>query len=359
MDFGIFCLMNQRRKAHAPRQIFRQTVAEVQAAEAAGFAVAWFAEHHFSNYSLCPSPLMMAAHCAPQTRRIKLGTGVVVLPLYTPARLLAEIGFVDNLSDGRLVLGVGSGYQPYEFARFGGDLSESKGRTLELIDMIEQGLTRESFAYDGTYFRQPETRIPLQPLQKPLPPIWIAGAAPDLIARAGVHDYPLIVTTRYFGVDFMKDSKDWCAKNYAAAGHDPARMKFSILSGALVTESRGDAEAFAENMRYQARLAISLRNREENMVDGMLREQPLDDEPSLDQIIDNVLIGDVNRCVELCLEIAERVNPHHISLYFGLGDFDHEKTLRSIRRFGEEVIPAVNSHLRGRDKAAGDAASAA
>lgn len=352
MDFGLFCLMNQRLKTQTPQQIFRQAVDQVKVAEQAGFAIAWFAEHHFSNYSLCPSPLMMAAHCASQTSRIKLGTGVLVLPLYNPARLLAEIGFVDNISDGRLVLGLGSGYQPYEFERFGGDLSESKGRTLELIDMIEQGLTQETFTYDGTYLKQPETRIAVKPIQKPLPEIWIAGAAPDLIARAAAKDYPLIVTTRFKGVDFMQDSREWCAKNYREAGHDPATMKYSILSGALVTDSRQDAENFANNMLFQSRLALSLRNREENMVDGMLREQPLDDEPPIDDIIDNILIGDSQTCIDRCIDIVDRVNPHHMSLYFGLGDFEHAKTLQSIERFGSEVIPAVKKYCETRKSAA-------
>lgn len=69
------------------------------------------AEHHFSNYCVCPSPLVMAAACARITRRIRLATGVLVLPLYHPARLIAEIGMVDAVSGGRLSVGVGSGYR--------------------------------------------------------------------------------------------------------------------------------------------------------------------------------------------------------------------------------------------------------
>ena len=72
MHFGIFCLMNQRSSEKTPRQILAEVVEQVQAAEAAGFEIAWFAEHHFSNYSLAPSPLMMVAHVAPTTRTLKL-----------------------------------------------------------------------------------------------------------------------------------------------------------------------------------------------------------------------------------------------------------------------------------------------
>ena len=117
MEFGLFNLMGYRERGKTTRDIMRETVEQVRLADRGGFAMAWFAEHHFSNYCVCPSPLMMAAHCAGVTERIKLATGIVVLPLYNPARLIAEIGMVVALCDGRLVLGVGSGYQPFEFDR--------------------------------------------------------------------------------------------------------------------------------------------------------------------------------------------------------------------------------------------------
>ena len=94
MDFGIFNILQQRDPSKTPKQIFDEGVEQTTVAEQLGFGKAWYAEHHFSNYSLCPSPLMMVAHMAGRTSRIRLGTAVVVAPLYTPARLLAEIGMV-------------------------------------------------------------------------------------------------------------------------------------------------------------------------------------------------------------------------------------------------------------------------
>ena len=101
--------MNKRSTTQTVHDILSQTSEQVQAAEKAGFKTAWFAEHHFSNYSLTPSPLLMVANMADITTKIQLGTGVLVLPLYHPARLLAEIGIADQMAQGRLVLGIGSG----------------------------------------------------------------------------------------------------------------------------------------------------------------------------------------------------------------------------------------------------------
>ena len=86
MEFGVFILAQQRGYHQTSQQVINNAVEQTVAAEAAGFDTAWYAEHHFNNYSLCPSPLMMVAHCAGLTKRIRLGTAVCVLPLYQIGR---------------------------------------------------------------------------------------------------------------------------------------------------------------------------------------------------------------------------------------------------------------------------------
>src|SRR3989440_5352125 len=140
MEFGIFNLMGSREPEKPTAEVFAEVAEQTRLADELGYAIAWFAEHHFSNYCLCASPLMLVAHCASITKKIRLGTAVVVLPLYNPARLLAEIATADALSNGRLMLGVGAGYQPYEFERFGVGIApvESATVTLHLADGTEQ-----------------------------------------------------------------------------------------------------------------------------------------------------------------------------------------------------------------------------
>src|SRR6266576_6816542 len=118
MEFGIFNLMGAREADKSSAQVFGEVAEQTRLADELGYTIAWFAEHHFSNYCLCASPLMMVAHCASITKTIRLGTAVVVLPLYNPARLAAEIATADALSNGRLMLGIRARYQPYEFERF-------------------------------------------------------------------------------------------------------------------------------------------------------------------------------------------------------------------------------------------------
>src|SRR6202171_4475440 len=149
MEFGIFNLMGAREADKSAAQVFGEVAEQTRLADQLGYRVAWFAEHHFSNYCLCASPLMMIAHCAAITEKIRLGTAVVVLPLYNPARLAAEIATADALSNGRLMLGIGAGYQPHELARLGTELKENLEMTEEFCEILDLAFAQDFFSYDG------------------------------------------------------------------------------------------------------------------------------------------------------------------------------------------------------------------
>ena len=160
MEFGIFNLMGSRDPAKPTVEVFAEVSEQTRLADELGYAIAWFAEHHFSNYCLCASPLMLVAHCASITKNIRLGTAVVVLPLYNPARLVAEIATADALSNGRLMLGIGAGYQPYEFERFGVDIKANLEMTEEFCDILDRAFSQDFFSYDGKHYQIPRTHIP-------------------------------------------------------------------------------------------------------------------------------------------------------------------------------------------------------
>src|SRR5437773_11733424 len=183
MDFGIFNLMGSREANKPTAQVFSEVAEQTRLADALGYTIAWFAEHHFSNYCLCASPLMMVAHCAAITEKIRLGTAVVVLPLYNPARLAAEIATADALSNGRLALGIGSGYQPYEFDRFGVDIKANLEMTEEFCDILDRALSQDFFGYNGKHYRIPRTHIPARPVQRPLP-IYVARRTEAMVRAA-------------------------------------------------------------------------------------------------------------------------------------------------------------------------------
>jgi alkanesulfonate monooxygenase SsuD/methylene tetrahydromethanopterin reductase-like flavin-dependent oxidoreductase (luciferase family) len=135
MKFGTFHLL-QWHESKSQAQVFKETVELVKLSEEFGFDSVWLADHHFSRYGLGSSVLTIAAHLAGVTSKLKIGTAVVVLPFYNPLTVAEVAASVDNLSDGRLILGVGRGYQWSEFHRQNVPFEESRERFDEALDII-------------------------------------------------------------------------------------------------------------------------------------------------------------------------------------------------------------------------------
>ena len=303
MHFGYFTLMGYRERGTKTAQVLREAAEQVEAAEQAGFEYAWFAEHHFSNYCVCPSPLMMVAHLARTTSRIKLAPAVVVTPLYHPLRLLGEIGLADSMCDGRLVLGVGSGYQPYEFERFGVELEHSKEMLQEFLDLLTLAFTRETFSYEGKHYQFPETAITAQTIDG-VPEIWIAGDNPALHRLAARKGYVPMYTGRVHGPEYQRKMRALIDESYAKEGIAPENAAVGAQRFLCVTSKRSETMAYVDNVRHQARLASNLRRREQVTDGAMMIEQPFPDEPALEQIADQILVGDCETIAErLCEEI--------------------------------------------------------
>ena len=291
MDFGYFGLMGYRERGTPPRRVFEEHVEQVRQADATGLAIAWFAEHHFSNYCICPSPLIMAAHCAPVTEHIKLAPAVIVTPLYEPARVLAEIGMVDCLSGGRLVLGVGSGYQPYEFERFGVDITKARPMLEEFLDMLHAAFASETFSHDGEHYSMPSTHISARPVGG-VPPIWVAGDnefGHRLCARRG---YTPMITGRWCGAEYLREMRARIDRAFELEGHAPGSAPVGIQRFMCVTSSRAETLEYVDNARHQMRLASALRRRAEVMDGAMMNEIPMVDEVSIERMADNLLVGD-------------------------------------------------------------------
>ena len=117
---------------------------EVRLIDCLGYGSIWFAEHHFDGYAFIPDALMACA-AARETQRIRLGAGVVVLPFHHPVRVAEQAAMVDYLSHGRLLLGIGRGYQPHEFTGFGQHLGESEERYEQGLEVLLRALNKSGF----------------------------------------------------------------------------------------------------------------------------------------------------------------------------------------------------------------------
>jgi len=347
MHFGLFNLLQQRERDKAPRQIYREMVEQVKLAEQTGYEIAWFAEHHFSNYCVMPSPLSIIHYMAPQTSRIKLGPAVIVAPLYEPMRLIEDIAVADVLSDGRLVLGFGSGYQQYEFHKFGVPIENSKkifNETLELVEKFMSG--SDAIEYDGEFIKAPETHFIVRPLQSSFD-TYVAGQVFDIETqkRMALKGYVPFVTTGWSTISQTGENLEKIKEAYDAAGVQRNPVPFAMQVNVHVCDSNEEALEAADNVRYVRRIAMSMREQYAELDGAYLIEAPARGEIPLEDIVTNALIGSPQKIADQLIERIKVLQPTHMSTFQAPGSLPHLRVMRSIERFTTEVIPLVEAEL--------------
>lgn len=223
----------------------REQIEIMEAAERYDFHSVWTAEHHFSEYGFCASPALAIAAVARTTTKIRLGSGIVVLPFNHPLRVAEDFAMLDLLTDGRIDLGIGRGYQPTEFAGYGIDQSKSSEMFDESIDVILKAWSQETFSHRGKYYRFDNVSVRPRPLQSPRPPIWMAAISEGSFEKAGRLGLNLLCSPVFGGSLEVAERgihRYWRALE--ENGHDPARHEIAALCamycGATQEQSRAE-----------------------------------------------------------------------------------------------------------------------
>jgi len=221
---------------------FAQEYADVvelgRLAERVGFDSVWVSEHHGSGDGYLPSLLPMLAALATATEHVQLGTGVILAPFHHPLRLAEDAAVVDQLSGGRLILGLGLGWREEEFRMFGVPVRERVRRTNETVEILRKAWTGERFSHNGKVFSFDSVKVTPPPAQRPGPPIYLGGFVEEAIRRAGRLGDGYIRSRG--GVDSAKEARALALEGAKEAGKDPASLGFAQLQNAFVWED-GDA----------------------------------------------------------------------------------------------------------------------
>lgn len=321
------------------KTVFEEGVEQIRYSEELGFDYCLVAEHHFTNYGNSPSPLLQALYIGQNTRRIKIGTAAVVLPVWQPLRLAEEIAVLDNLLDGRFNLGVARGYQAFEMAGFGGDVSESRQRFRETFEVLIKAWTSdESFTYDGEVVKilNPVTVLP-KPLQKPHPPLWLAGTSADSMLMAAEHDM-LPISSGAMGLDGVRAQLGVLAHARNDLGKPIDNLSLGLQCTTHVAPTDEEAMAELKYARWQNRGQRAL-NRQD-VTNGRVNAIPYEGEPEDEAFASRLFFGSPSTVIEKFKKLAE-VGGTHISSWMMFGGMEHEKIMRSVRLMGEEVIPAL------------------
>jgi alkanesulfonate monooxygenase SsuD/methylene tetrahydromethanopterin reductase-like flavin-dependent oxidoreductase (luciferase family) len=249
MKFSTFHLFHQH-SGQSAKEVYDYQIEVVELLEELGFDGVWVAEHHFRDYGVVPNTFSMLANLAARTERLRLGTGIVVLPLHNPVHVAEEAAMVDLLSDGRLELGIGRGYQSIEFESFGLELAEARDRFNECLDMILGLWTQRDFEYKGRFYetRHPLTLMP-RPAQVPHPPVHIAAVSPETVELYAARGLPILADPAATFRKIAKAAETW---HTTAAAHGVDTDAVELVATRSVYVAATTEQARADQARFEA-----------------------------------------------------------------------------------------------------------
>jgi alkanesulfonate monooxygenase SsuD/methylene tetrahydromethanopterin reductase-like flavin-dependent oxidoreductase (luciferase family) len=189
MHVGMATIFQNPGRTRADFEVYQNELRLADAAESLGFESIWGVEHHFTDYTMCPDVLQFLTYMAGRAERLQLGSMVVVLPWHDPLRVAEQVSMLDNISGGRVVLGLGRGAGKVEFDGFRLPMEESRQRFLESAAMLLKGLESGYCEYDGALIKQPRAAIRPAPFKSFRGRTYAAAVSPEsarIMAELGV-----------------------------------------------------------------------------------------------------------------------------------------------------------------------------
>ena len=249
VQFGIFDWID-RNQIQLP-DLYEQRLQCLEYADEAGFYCYHLAEHQGTPLGMAPSPGVFLAAVIQRTHRLRLGPLVYLLPLYNPLRLVQEICMLDNMSRGRLEVGVGRGVSPYELAFYNVTPQESRTMFREALEILVAGLRTGEVSYAGEYYSFKDVRLHLEPYQRPYPPLWYPTDNTNSITWLAQEGFNTI--THYPPMTTMRELFDLYKRVWQEHHTNPDRLnahvpepKYGIVRHVYVAETDAQALLGAE-----------------------------------------------------------------------------------------------------------------
>jgi alkanesulfonate monooxygenase SsuD/methylene tetrahydromethanopterin reductase-like flavin-dependent oxidoreductase (luciferase family) len=321
----------------SPGEVLANRLDFAVAAEAAGIDHYHVTEHHGTPLSVCPSPNLFLAALSQRTSRMRLGPLVYVLPAYDPLRLAEEIAVLDQLSGGRLDVGIGSGVSPYELAFLGVDASQARAIYAETLEAVRTGLATGQLTHTGTLLRDYDVALSVRPVQQPHPPLWYASSNTATAEWAGAHGVNFVGKWNGGKVVGAVEAY-WSRYSEAHGGAGPAAPEPRIGIQSSVYIGATDDEAYDR-----------FRKANDVFMQQLTHLWHLNDDPSVDALTDsdaairsgNALVGSVETVRNALLAQAEAAPINFFEATLAYGDLSQDEALANLRTFAEEIIPAV------------------
>lgn len=346
--FGIFDSFD--RGNSTPGQVIASRLDFAVAAEAAGIGHYHVTEHHGTPLSVCPSPNLFLAALSQRTSVMRMGALVHVLPSYEPLRLAEEIAVLDQLTGGRLDVGVGSGVSPYELAYFGVDAGQARARGAETLEAVTAALATGRMSHRGALLRDYDVQLSVGTIQRPHPPLWYASSSTGTAQWAAARSVSLV--GRWGGGQFVRAAESywqaWHAAREGSDGGDPAAVPPRVGAAAQVLIGRSDDEAVA---RYRQAAAVHF----EHLLSLWHQNgnHNFDFMGDLDAGMSSggALVGTAETVAGLLAEQVSAAPVNYFEATLAFGDLTPAEALANLSAFAQTVMPAARAAADSRQAA--------
>ncbi|MGE5721011.1 MAG: LLM class flavin-dependent oxidoreductase [Sphingomonadales bacterium] len=341
---------HQRGDAYSDAQLIREEFENCVLAEELGFDSVWITEHHFSDYSICPNPLQALSYLAGRTRRVLLGTQVIVVPWHDPVRLAEQIILLDHMSNGRTVLGFGRGLARHEFQGLRVDQSRARELYNEILSMVIPAI-ETGWIEGGESFKQPRREL------RPRPPRSFVGrkfcgsfsdSSLRVAAELGFGRMLLMLPQR----GAIPEPDDY-ARVWKEVHGTGAEQPHPIVSGQVFLDESAD-RALEVGARYTAhtmRAAIDnyeLNNPDIAKIPGyesyakrIVPNERVED--FVEQFGKSVIAGTPQMVTERMAELKQLFDPQAFFPHLYFGGMPQDEAVRNMRMFAHTVMPEIKS----------------
>jgi alkanesulfonate monooxygenase SsuD/methylene tetrahydromethanopterin reductase-like flavin-dependent oxidoreductase (luciferase family) len=347
MKIGNF-LFPESRDADGDGRVIDETIAEARLSERLGVDTVWLAEHHFDGLCAYVDPVSFGAALAAATTRIRIGFAVAQMSLHHPVRIAEQLSLIDNISKGRLIVGMGRGtaYNIYDYMGYGIDHVEAQARFDEAETIMRGAWTMENFAHDGRFWNLRLPRLRPRPFTQPHPVLIRAASGEASLVELGRQGRPFLMNVQ---------SNDETARRVALwkqaareGGHAAAIAK--NLEQSWIWRNVFVAETDAEAERLGPPAFAAMQQHRAAMRERVLAEQGVampghggGHAPAARTVAGHALLcGSPATVAERLADIA-RSGVGGVILQFRLGPMPHEVAASSLSLFMQRVMPAIRA----------------
>jgi alkanesulfonate monooxygenase SsuD/methylene tetrahydromethanopterin reductase-like flavin-dependent oxidoreductase (luciferase family) len=344
-----------QKEGRSDASVLHEHLAMGDLAEPLGFDSLWGLEHHFTGYAMSPSPAQLLSYYAGRTKRITLGTAVIVLPWHDPIRVAEQIALLDIMCGGRCIFGFGRGAASVEYEGFRIPMGEARPRFVECAEIVVKALANETFEYDGEYYKIPRTSIRPRPMSSPERRFYASSVSPESAEIMAKMGFGMLVIMQN---EWQKAAQDIYRFRDITESVGHTMRPPIVLTNVACGESREEAQDMAA--RYLGAKWDSIDNHY-HFSDGHLAsvkgyesygkmaktyskmKDPEYRKTATDFYVSIQITGTPDDCIQKIEELRGLTGVDHLVTEFSFGGMPHEMAEMNMRRFATRVLPTLQN----------------